>query len=78
MKKSLLTLLAVLFTVLDGKGRMIHSQNTGLLEAGEGYDKKKMLAFLRRYRAPAASPARNRAGTAAGVTQSIGVFRAEV
>lgn len=66
------------FFVLDGKGRMIHSQNTGLLEAGEGYDKKKMLAFLRRYRAPAPSPARNRAGTSMGVTHSIGVFRTDV
>jgi thiol:disulfide interchange protein len=38
--------------VLDGTGRLIHSQNTGLLEDGDGdrYDKAKILAFLRRYR----------------------------
>ncbi len=32
--------------VLDGDGRLIHSQDTGDLEAGKGYDKDKMLAFL--------------------------------
>jgi thiol:disulfide interchange protein len=38
--------------VLDGDGRLIHSQNTGELEAGRDYDKAKMMAFLRRYAAP--------------------------
>lgn len=46
--------------VLDGKGRLIHSQNTGLFEVedGDGYDKEKMLAFLRQHRPRAPSAAR--------------------
>lgn len=36
--------------VLDGDGRLIHSQDTGDLEAGKDYDKDKMLAFLRQQR----------------------------
>jgi thiol:disulfide interchange protein len=38
--------------VLDGDGTLIHSQNTGELEAGRDYDKAKMMDFLRRYAAP--------------------------
>ena len=33
--------------VLDGEGKLVHSQNTSLLEAGKDYDKPKFLAFLR-------------------------------
>ena len=44
--------------VLDGTGRLVHSQNTGLLESGDGYDKAKVLEFLRRHRTPAPSAAR--------------------
>ena len=36
--------------VLDGNGALVHSQDTGALEAGKDYDKDKMLAFLRQYR----------------------------
>ncbi len=36
--------------VLDGDGRVVHSQDTGDLEAGKDYDKDKMLAFLRQHR----------------------------
>jgi thiol:disulfide interchange protein len=36
--------------VLDGEGRLLHSQNTDDLEAGDSYDKGKMLAFLREHR----------------------------
>jgi thiol:disulfide interchange protein len=40
--------------VLDAEGALVHSQDTGVLEArhghGHGYDKAKVLAFLRRYR----------------------------
>jgi hypothetical protein len=41
--------------VLDGQGRLLHSQNTGLFEDAEGerYEKAKILDFLRRYRPPA-------------------------
>lgn len=41
--------------VLDGAGRLLHSQNTGLFEDAEGvrYEKSKILAFLREHRPPA-------------------------
>ncbi|HEX7329021.1 MAG TPA: thioredoxin family protein [Casimicrobiaceae bacterium] len=35
--------------VLDANGRLLHSQNTGLLEAGESYDEARVLAFLDRW-----------------------------
>lgn len=35
--------------VLDADGKLIHSQDTGDLEAGKDYDKPKMLAFLTQY-----------------------------
>ncbi|GAC1601644.1 MAG: thioredoxin family protein [Ramlibacter sp.] len=38
--------------VLDGEGRMVHSQDTSQLEAGNDYDKDKLLAFLRLHRQP--------------------------
>ena len=38
--------------VLDGDDRLVHSQDTGDLEAGKDYDKEKFVAFLRRYRNP--------------------------
>lgn len=38
--------------VLDGDGALLHSQNTDALEAGDSYDKNKVLAFLRQFRRP--------------------------
>jgi thiol:disulfide interchange protein len=38
--------------VLDGEGALLHSQDTGALEAGDSYDKGKVLAFLRQFRRP--------------------------
>lgn len=38
--------------VLDEHGALVHSQATGELESGKGYDAAKMLAFLRRYGRP--------------------------
>ncbi len=35
--------------VLDGSGRLLHSQDTGELEAGNGYDKGRFRAFLERW-----------------------------
>lgn len=35
--------------VLDSDGKLLHSQNTGDLEAGKDYDKAKMVAFFREY-----------------------------
>ena len=37
--------------VLDADGRLVHSQDTGVLERGKGYDEAKMRAFLTRYAA---------------------------
>jgi thiol:disulfide interchange protein len=36
--------------VLDATGALVHSQDTSVLEAGHGYDKAKVIAFLRQYR----------------------------
>jgi thioredoxin-related protein len=33
--------------VLDKRGRLLHSQNTGDLESGKGYDKSKVVALLK-------------------------------
>ena len=38
--------------VLDGEGALLLSQDTGALEAGDSYDKEKVLAFLRKFRRP--------------------------
>jgi thioredoxin-related protein len=38
--------------VLDGTGALLHSQDTGALEAGNGYDRHKVIELLRRW-APA-------------------------
>ena len=38
--------------VLDGEGALLHSQDTGALEAGDSYDKEKVLAFLQKFRRP--------------------------
>ena len=37
--------------VLDADGKLMQSQNTGELEAGNDYDKAKLLAFLRQHAA---------------------------
>jgi hypothetical protein len=36
--------------VLDARGDVLHSQDTGLLEAGQDYDRDKMLAFFKEHR----------------------------
>lgn len=35
--------------VLDQRGKLLHSQDTGALEAGKSYDKSKFVAFLERW-----------------------------
>jgi len=35
--------------VLDGDGKLLHSQETGSLESGKSYDKAKFVDFLRRW-----------------------------
>jgi len=42
--------------VLDVDGRLLHSQDTSLLEQGRGYDAGKFIAFLERWK-PRRSPA---------------------
>ncbi|HEY1226643.1 MAG TPA: thioredoxin family protein [Ramlibacter sp.] len=36
--------------VLDAEGRLVHSQDTGELEAGKDYDEAKVIAFLEKHR----------------------------
>lgn len=37
------------FFVLDSDGKFLHSQGTGELEAGQGHDHDKVLAFLKKW-----------------------------
>jgi len=41
------------FVVLDGEGNRLHTQDSGLLESGEGYNPRKVRDFLRNW-SPAA------------------------
>lgn len=36
--------------VLDAEGKLVHSQDTGQLEAGKDYDEAKVIAFLEQHR----------------------------
>ncbi len=38
--------------VLDGDGKLVHSQDTDVLEQGRSYDKPKFLDFLRKHATP--------------------------
>ncbi len=42
--------------ILDRTGKRIHTQDTGLLEAGDGYDPKKILGFLKGWTVAALDP----------------------
>ena len=44
--------------VLDKTGKRIHTQDTGLLESGDGYDQKKVLEFLKGWTVSAIDPAK--------------------
>lgn len=35
--------------ILNGNGQRIHTQDSGLLESGEGYDLKKVIGFLKNW-----------------------------
>lgn len=37
--------------ILDAGGRLVHSQDTGVLESGKGYDETRFVAMLRRWSA---------------------------
>ena len=38
------------FVVLDEEGRILHIQDSGLLEEGEGYNQKKVLSFFKNWK----------------------------
>ncbi|HEY7788238.1 MAG TPA: thioredoxin family protein [Casimicrobiaceae bacterium] len=40
--------------VLDANSALVHSQDTGALESGNGYDKRKFIDMLRRWTSPGA------------------------
>lgn len=41
------------FIIIDGSGKVLHIQDSGLLEAGQGYDQKKVVRFLQLWTAQA-------------------------
>lgn len=45
------------FIILDGKGKVIHIQDSGLLEEGSGYSKQKVIGFFRNWTSSAIIPA---------------------
>jgi thioredoxin-related protein len=44
------------FIIIDGKGKIIHIQDSGLLEEGQGYNKQKVTDFFRNWTATAVVP----------------------
>jgi thioredoxin-related protein len=42
--------------ILDSNGKRLHTQDTGFLESGEGYDKEKVLIFLKQWTVKAVNP----------------------
>ncbi len=42
--------------ILDGKGNRIHTQDSGLLESGDGYDRKKVEGMLKAWTPAALDP----------------------
>lgn len=42
--------------ILDGKGNRMHTQDTGLLELGDSYDRKKVITFLNNWTPSALKP----------------------
>jgi thiol:disulfide interchange protein len=43
--------------ILDAKGNRLHTQDTGLLESADGYDKKKVESMLKQWGPDALNPA---------------------
>jgi thioredoxin-related protein len=44
------------FIIVDGNGKVLHIQDSELLEEGQGYNNKKVTGFLRNWTAPAIVP----------------------
>lgn len=42
--------------ILDSKGNRIHTQDTGLLESGDGYDRVKVISFFRNWTTKSLNP----------------------
>lgn len=52
------------FIIIDGKGKILHIQDSGLLEEDKGYNKNKVMGFLRNWTTSAIVPAVPKKGTA--------------
>lgn len=48
------------FLILDGDGKLIHTQNSGYLEEGGGHSVKKVMDFLKNWNYAALQPANNK------------------
>jgi thioredoxin-related protein len=48
------------FIILDGKGKVLHIQDSALLEEGSGYSKNKVTGFFRNWTAAAIIPAKKK------------------
>jgi hypothetical protein len=44
------------FIIIDGKGRVLHIQDSSLLEEGQGYNQQKVIRFFRNWTAAAIMP----------------------
>jgi thiol:disulfide interchange protein len=44
------------FIIIDGNGKVLHIQDSGLLEEGQGYNQKKVIGFFRNWTAAAILP----------------------
>lgn len=45
------------FIVLDGKGKRVHTQDSGILEEGKSYNRKHVMGFFRNWTVEAVDPA---------------------
>ena len=48
------------FIIVDGKGKVLHIQDSGLLEEGTGYSKKKVAGFFKNWTAAALIPSKKK------------------
>ena len=48
------------FIIINGKGKVLHIQDSGLLEEGPGYNKKKVAGFFKNWTASALIPAKEK------------------
>jgi hypothetical protein len=46
------------FIILDGTGKVLHIQDSGLLEEADGYNQKKVTGFLRNWTVVSLVPAK--------------------